>query len=377
MADFSFKSNFNFGATISPVEPPKVQGRLVRRYFHTPLVQGTPLDPGEPAGGHWGWALEDDPMDRTPGIGIGNPNSGGSGGPSRSGGPNLRDPYKPIYPKDQFSECPDIFLPTDEPYKIFEGENGQTSDDWPWIDHCSPGWANKIWNAWNIIFERDPETGRFTSPWANAYSALKDKNNVTLWDCITNTACPEIGCQTCGAIKVLVNDKPTRHYRDGAGYGAGFGNRELSPRAQVLYGICISNIERNAKWYTDRGVKDEQEILIHILLFILILRCNASSTIEESQAKYEALLLSSFKPSYGYGGFPWQAVNRENYYEISTEYRDKKNSEKRTPYLRMWTGSVPDHPSRLKGRWTQWDPDTGEFYRLDGVRIGSNKSWKF
>jgi hypothetical protein len=291
----------------------------------------------------------------------------------------VRDPCVPIHPGDLNSNCPDIFVEGDEPYKIFDYKDGQVPSEWPLIEVCDTDWQNKIKSSWSVIFERDPDNGRFLSPWAMAYDAIKDKDNITLWECIINTACPEIGCSSCSRyipIDTIVNNRPTLHYRDGAKY-SGAGIRDLKSNSQVLYGICTSNIIYNKKWYSDHGVNDEQEILIHILLYILILRCNASSTLDGSLASYEALLLSSYEPSSGYGSFPWEAINRPNYYEINSVYRDKKGVQLRAPYLRQNALSDDKYPGRLKGRWSQWDPDTGNFYTQKGdVLIGSNLRWK-
>lgn len=91
MADFSFKPNLDFGASLGPIKSPgdEMQGRWVKKWIANPSTS-TPLDPG----GHWIRVEEPDfdPFTDFGGRGHGTPpNTGGGSGGYSGGGKNRNE----------------------------------------------------------------------------------------------------------------------------------------------------------------------------------------------------------------------------------------------------------------------------------------------
>jgi hypothetical protein len=91
MADFSFKPNLDFGASLGPIKTPgdEMQGRWVKKWIANPSAS-TPLDPG----GHWIRVEEPDfdPFTDFGGHGHGTlPNTGGGSGGYSGGGKNRNE----------------------------------------------------------------------------------------------------------------------------------------------------------------------------------------------------------------------------------------------------------------------------------------------
>jgi hypothetical protein len=405
MADYQFKSNFNFGANIGPVKVPGDGVQFVRykRVWIRDPRNSNPLNPG----GYWGWTIDFGPPDefgglldpRSGGIGIppllGDPGSGGSGGGSTGGDDGGDDPIPPTIPN-----CPDFYLPGagDTKYRIMDPSNPDFYDpsnnlhhsDWPEIFPCKEEQQLMIKRAWNKIFERDPVTGAYISIWAQEFNKIIGVLGFSLWDCITANRCPELGCNNCDSKDTIVNYAATRHYpwaRQNGGYGHSGLFQAIRFDEQVLYGICFSNLK--SQWYKTQGWTDEDSILLHLLLFILILRCIATAVHDDSGAIFEALFLSSYDKS-GFGSFPWEVITKKNFTDEATIYdrsdrldpnSSVENKARHFPPLLKNAIPLNDGSGRWMGQYVQWDPKTGRFWNWDGTLPIGNPSgygiWKF